>query len=77
MSLTNTDRRKTDYFAKFPWPRVMAPAIDFSMPVDKRADDAAAQERTAAISMSVNAEGVAVSPIRCTSKYSSPCRHSP
>jgi L-lysine 6-transaminase len=31
MSLTNTEPRKTEYFAKFPWPRVPAPAIDFSL----------------------------------------------
>ena len=28
MSLTNTDPRKTDLFAKFNWPRVSNPAID-------------------------------------------------
>ena len=32
MSLTNTDPRKTDLFAKFNWPRVSNPAIDFSPP---------------------------------------------
>lgn len=36
MSLTNTDPRKVQYFAKFPWPRVPAPFIDFSLPPDKR-----------------------------------------
>ncbi|MBV9659290.1 MAG: L-lysine 6-transaminase [Verrucomicrobia bacterium] len=41
LSLTNTDPRKTDFFAKFPWPRVPAPALDFTLP-------AAARERTAA-----------------------------
>src|SRR5947209_8018127 len=30
MSLTNTDPRKTDLFAKFDWPRVSCPCIDFS-----------------------------------------------
>src|SRR4029453_13574332 len=29
MSLTNTDPRKTDLYAKFNWPRVSNPAIDF------------------------------------------------
>lgn len=32
MSLTNTDPRKTDLFAKFDWPRVSCPSIDFSLP---------------------------------------------
>jgi len=36
MSLTNTDPRKTDLFAKFPWPRVPTPFIDFSLPEPER-----------------------------------------
>src|SRR5438105_2577770 len=32
MSLTNTDPRKTDLFAKFDWPRVSCPYIDFALP---------------------------------------------
>jgi L-lysine 6-transaminase len=44
LSLTNTDPKKTDYFAKFPWPRVPAPSIDFSLPADDRMEDAAARE---------------------------------
>ena len=36
MSLTNTDPRKTDLFAKFNWPRVSTPAIDFSLPETER-----------------------------------------
>lgn len=32
MSLTNTEPRKTDYFAKFPWPRITSPALDFALP---------------------------------------------
>jgi L-lysine 6-transaminase len=32
MSLTNTEPRKTQYFAKFSWPRVPAPSLDFSLP---------------------------------------------
>jgi len=27
MSLTNTDRRKIDYFPKFPWPRIVNPKL--------------------------------------------------
>jgi L-lysine 6-transaminase len=29
MSLTNTDRRKIDYFPKFPWPRIVNPKLSF------------------------------------------------
>ena len=36
MSLTNTDPRKTDLFAKFEWPRVSCPHIDFSLPESER-----------------------------------------
>lgn len=36
LSLTNTDPRKTEYFAKFVWPRVAAPSIDFSLPEPDR-----------------------------------------
>ena len=31
MSLTNTDPRKIAYFAKFPWPRIVSPSLDFSL----------------------------------------------
>src|SRR5213594_951282 len=36
MSLTNTDPRKTDFFAKFPCPRIPAPTLDFSLPPPER-----------------------------------------
>jgi L-lysine 6-transaminase len=36
MSLTNTDPRKIAYFAKFPWPRITSPTLDFSLPPDER-----------------------------------------
>src|ERR1700724_4314718 len=39
MSLTNTDPRKTDLFAKFERPRVSCPLIDFSLPESKREAD--------------------------------------
>lgn len=45
MSLTNTDPRKVEYFAKFPWPRVSTPAIDFSLPESKRTEDVVAKEK--------------------------------
>ena len=43
MSLTNTDPNKIAYFAKFPWPRVIAPSLDFALPPARR--EAAASER--------------------------------
>src|SRR5947199_3996770 len=45
MSLTNTDPRKTDLFAKFEWPRVSSPHIDFSLPESEREKDVIAREK--------------------------------
>jgi L-lysine 6-transaminase len=45
MSLTNTDPRKVQYFAKFPWPRVPAPSIDFSLPAARRTQAVAEKEQ--------------------------------
>jgi L-lysine 6-transaminase len=47
MSLTNTDPRKTDLFAKFDWPRVSCPHIDFSLPESKREADVIEREAKA------------------------------
>jgi len=47
MSLTNTDPRKTDLFAKFDWPRVSCPHIDFSLPESKRDADVIEREHQA------------------------------
>ena len=47
MSLTNTDPRKTDLFAKFDWPRVSCPHIDFSLPESERDADVIAREQKA------------------------------
>jgi L-lysine 6-transaminase len=47
MSLTNTDPRKTDLFAKFDWPRVSCPHIDFSLPEAERDADVRAREANA------------------------------
>ncbi len=47
MSLTNTDPRKTDLFAKFDWPRVSCPHIDFSLPDSEREADVIAREQKA------------------------------
>src|SRR4029077_4206192 len=44
MSLTNTDPRKTDLFAKFDWPRVSCPHIDFSLEESERERDVIARE---------------------------------
>lgn len=45
LSLTNTDPRKTEYFAKFSWPRVPAPSLNFALPDSERLDDAAQREK--------------------------------
>src|SRR5438874_5514582 len=47
MSLTNTDPRKTDLFAKFDWPRVSCPCIDFSLPESEREADVIEREAKA------------------------------
>ena len=47
MSLTNTDPRKTDYFAKFPWPRITTPMIDFALPENERLPAVIAKEKQA------------------------------
>jgi L-lysine 6-transaminase len=47
LSLTNTDPRKTDYFAKFPWPRVMTPCIDFTLPEGQRKENVIEREKRA------------------------------
>jgi len=36
LSLTNTDPRKIAHFAKFPWPRIVTPNLDFSLPPARR-----------------------------------------
>jgi L-lysine 6-transaminase len=47
LSLTNTDPRKTEYFAKFAWPRVTAPSMDFSLAEQDRERDVIDKERRA------------------------------
>jgi L-lysine 6-transaminase len=47
MSLTNTDPRKTDLFAKFPWPRVCAPFLEFSLPENARLQNVIEKEKQA------------------------------
>ena len=48
MSVTNTDPRKTDLFAKFDWPRVSCPNVDFSLPETEREKDVIRRENIAA-----------------------------
>ncbi len=45
MSLTNTDPKKTDLFAKFDWPRVSTPSIDFALPEAEREADVIEREK--------------------------------
>src|SRR5438874_4799430 len=45
MSLTNTDPRKTDLFAKFEWPRVSCPHINFSLAEAEREGDVIEREK--------------------------------
>src|SRR5215469_13879334 len=47
MSLTNTDPLKTDLFAKFDWPRVSCPCVDFSLPKSQREADVVEREQKA------------------------------
>jgi len=47
MSLTNTEARKTLYFAKFPWPRIASPSLDFSLPPADRDRTAIEKEKLA------------------------------
>jgi L-lysine 6-transaminase len=47
MSLTNTDPRKIAYFAKFPWPRIVSPSLDFSLPPAQREEAVIAKEKLA------------------------------
>ena len=45
MSLTNTDPRKTDLFAKFNWPRVSNPLSTSSLPEAERETDVIGREK--------------------------------
>lgn len=47
LSLTNTDPRKTDYFAKFAWPRISSPAVDFALAPQARLAAVRRRERLA------------------------------
>jgi len=45
MSLTNTDPRKVELFAKFNWPRVSTPFINFALEGEAREQDVIAREK--------------------------------
>jgi L-lysine 6-transaminase len=45
LSLTNTDPVKTDYFPKFPWPRIDNPKLRFPVTPEVERDVAAAEQR--------------------------------
>ena len=45
MSLTNTDPKKTDFYPKFPWPRIENPKLRFPVTREVEADVRAAEER--------------------------------
>lgn len=47
LSLTNTEARKTELFPKFPWPRVVNPSLDFSLPEAKRLEQVREKEAAA------------------------------
>jgi L-lysine 6-transaminase len=47
LSLTNTDPKKIAYFARFDWPRIVSPILNFSLPPDKRSQAAAEREKLA------------------------------
>src|ERR1051325_3420240 len=47
LSLTNTDPRKIAYFAKFPWPRITSPSLDFSLAPELRNRAVIEKERAA------------------------------
>src|SRR5215469_17585741 len=47
LSLTNTDPKKTAYFAKFPWPRISTPMLNFALPESERLADVIAKEKLA------------------------------
>lgn len=65
MSLTNTDPVKTDLFAKFAWPRVSTPFIDFSLAEPERTRDVIEREKKteAEIMQFVREKGVDIAAI--------------
>ena len=71
MSLTNTDPRKTEYFAKFPWPRVSTPCIDYSLIESARKENVIQREQQAEAELrqiisrnSINLAAVIIEPIQ-------------
>src|SRR5213079_1915653 len=65
LSLTNTDPRKTEYFAKFQWPRVSTPRINFSLaePVRSRQVEADEQVSRSQIERILKERGIDIAAI--------------
>lgn len=47
MSLTNTDPTKVKYYARFDWPRITSPRLDYSLPEAERLTKVIADEKAA------------------------------
>lgn len=72
MSLTNTDPNKVKYYAKFDWPRISSPRLDFSLPEAERNAKAAADEKAAELEIMAAIEArphricaIILEPIQC------------
>ncbi len=72
MSLTNTDPNKVKYFAKFDWPRVSSPRLDFALPENERMMKAVADEKAAQLEIKAAIEArphricaILIEPIQC------------
>ena len=71
MSLTNTDPRKVQHFAKFPWPRISTPMLNFALPEKERLADVVAKEKIAEkeirdvlVAKSVDIAAIIIEPIQ-------------
>ncbi len=72
MSLTNTDPTKVRYYAKFDWPRVAAPAIDYSLEEPERTRKVVSEEKAAELEIMAAIEArphhvcaIIIEPIQC------------
>lgn len=72
MSLTNTDPNKVRYFAKFDWPRVSSPRLDFALPEAERQTRAGIDEKAAELEILAAIEArphricaIIIEPIQC------------
>ncbi|NOS71590.1 MAG: L-lysine 6-transaminase [Verrucomicrobia bacterium] len=71
MSLTNTDPRKVQHFARFPWPRVSTPMLNFALPEKERLAEVVAKEKIAEkeirdvlVAKSVDIAAIIIEPIQ-------------